>query len=731
MTLSTTDMDELEQWSGTRIVADAYSGSRPRFTGGDINGDGFDDLVFSQFQYNWYDSTGAGVVVFGKAEGLGDSIDPETMPREEARTLVPWGLNTSSFESAAVGDFNGDGFDDLLQSGSSIYDFFLGPGGGHAEVYWGTNTPATGFKSFEFRFGGYTGSEVTSDALGDINGDGFDDWIVSQQKDSWGPNADAAAFVFLGRSDLGQAERDLSDSEFSEDDGFLLRETAASVGDEFFVSGPGDVNGDGYDDIILNNYDNDSLYLVYGKSASFGASFDVSQLDGSNGTVITGTDAYARMQRAGDINNDGYADIILRTGTSGTSPDVYVIYGTSNFGGVSFDISSIDGTNGFALTDANAGEDFGYYFEGGGDFNGDGIDDLLIADPAQTDPGAEGGAAYVLFGKSAGFGSSVELSTLSNDEGVRFVNDTIDTSWPSAGVGFAGDTNADGYDDILVRKNDDELLLIYGGASEGSGSDDIFRGRSSNDQINLGAGNDQAWGGNGDDILVLGSGNDVAFGNDGDDLIAGQSGNDTIEAGQGADTVNAGNGDDFVRAGRGDDLVRGQAGNDDLRGEGGNDELIGGGGDDTLRGWVGDDLLRGVQNSDSLYGDAGADQLIGGNQGDSLFGGADNDILWGQQGRDRLDGGEGDDNLAGGDNADTFVFGLNYGIDRVSDFTDNTDEIELDDALWGGASLSVADIVATYGRMSGTTGILDFGVDELRLANLGALSDLENDIVIV
>ncbi len=150
-----------------------------------------------------------------------------------------------------------------------------------------------------------------------------------------------------------------------------------------------------------------------------------------------------------------------------------------------------------------------------------------------------------------------------------------------------------------------------------------------------------------------------------DDIVVGQGGNDTISSFDGDDLVVAGGGDDIVDAGSGRDTVYGGAGDDSLDGGAGDDTLFGGSGNDTLAGGAGDDDLYGGSGDDSLAGGEGDDTLRGETGNDRLDGGSGNDQLFGGAGDDTLNGGPGDDTLDGGDDRDTFRIDSILGVTQV------------------------------------------------------------------
>jgi hypothetical protein len=138
-------------------------------------------------------------------------------------------------------------------------------------------------------------------------------------------------------------------------------------------------------------------YVVFGSSSGFSSALELSSLNGSNGFVLNGIDAddYSgnSVSGAGDVNGDGIDDLII--GASTADPNVddegesYVVFGSSTGFGASIELSSLNGSNGFVLNGIDANDLSGNSVSGAGDVNGDGIDDLIIgayrADPNVDD----------------------------------------------------------------------------------------------------------------------------------------------------------------------------------------------------------------------------------------------------------------------------------------------------------------------------------------------------------
>ena len=255
--------------------------------------------------------------------------------------------------------------------------------------------------------------------------------LASQSAIAMGPSTAQAQFP---------ASFDLSSLDGT--NGFVINGIDAADYSGLSVSGAGDVNGDGIDDLIIGASGADSnvnseageSYVIFGQNNGFSASFDLSDLDGTNGFVINGIDESDRIGEsvsgAGDVNGDGIDDLIIGAANAdpngnSTAGESYVVFGRDSGFSSSLNLSTLDGTNGFALNGINEFDLSGYSVSGAGDVNGDGFDDLIIgaslADPNGND---SAGQVYVVFGQSGAFSSSLDLNTLDGSNG--FVLNGID-----------------------------------------------------------------------------------------------------------------------------------------------------------------------------------------------------------------------------------------------------------------------------------------------------------------
>ena len=255
------------------------------------------------------------------------------------------------------------------------------------------------------------------------------------------------------------------------------------------VSSAGDINGDGIDDLIIGAplaygysygyyaFGAGKSYVVFGSSDGFDEVFELETLDGSNGFVIQGINyndsSGWSVSSAGDINGDGIDDLII--GALGVDTyysywawdysegESYVVFGSNDgFDGV-FELTDLDGSNGFAIRGVDSYGNLGRSVSSAGDINGDGIDDLIVGAPGAGTSyyGYYGsyygtyseGESYVIFGSSDEFNSFVNVLDLDGSNGFVIQGvDYYDNSGYS--VSSAGDINGDGIDDLIIGAPD-------------------------------------------------------------------------------------------------------------------------------------------------------------------------------------------------------------------------------------------------------------------------------------
>ena len=368
-------------------------------------------------------------------------------------------------DHVSAGDINGDGLSDLVVS--AIYtDQADRNNAGEIYVVFGSDTfsdtvdPATlngtnGFKLRGLDFGDLAGDAVASG--GDFNGDGLDDIIIGAEYGDPGNRYNAGeVYVVFGDDTFGPS---FNLAGLDGTNGFQINGNNPTdlIGPS--VSSAGDVNGDGIDDLFVGGPFTDGevgrSYVVFG-GQSFGPSIELSSINGTNGFLLLGIDTYDRTGRvssAGDIDGDGIEDLLVAGPLADpngqfNAGEIYVVFGGQAFG-ATVDLSTLNGTTGFRIDGAGAGDYAGRSATSAGDVNGDGIDDLIIgARLADNGNGVDAGEAYVVFG-GQNFGTSFSLADLDSSQGFRLVGSgTGDRAGQSASK--AGDLDGDGFDDVVI-----------------------------------------------------------------------------------------------------------------------------------------------------------------------------------------------------------------------------------------------------------------------------------------
>jgi hypothetical protein len=551
--LSSIELSLLTAAEGSVILGaemDDRSGISVR-SAGDVNGDGFDDVVIGapggDAADNAKSDAGESYVIFGTAAGLDASIDLAALTPSQG--FVVYGAGAGDYSGVSVssaGDLNGDGFDDLIigAPGADTADDAK-EGAGESYVIFGTDaglgvsidlaalTPSQGSVISGVDAGDNSGVSVSS--AGDVNGDGFDDVIISARQ----PYTAAESYVIFGTDEGFGAGIDLASLTPSQ--GFAIHGTGDHSG--FSVSSAGDVNGDGFDDLILGNEyagaastgrtQGGESYVVFGTNAGFGASIDLAALAPSQGFVIHGV-AYGgsgfSVSSAGDVNGDGVDDLIIGTAAEVNDDDEvteeqsFVVFGTAAGFGASLDLASLTPSQGFVIRgEVGEGQFLPMPVSSAGDVNGDGFDDLIVGGPG----GYGGGASYVIFGTDAAFGVNLDLAELLPSQGF-VIYGASRGDFSGGSVSAAGDVNGDGFDDLIIgasgadsagdeRNLAGESYVIYGGDFTGAV---VFAGTTDADFLTGTAGAENFVGGQGDDTLVGSGGADAFQGGEGDDTIA-------------------------------------------------------------------------------------------------------------------------------------------------------------------------------------------------------------------
>jgi hypothetical protein len=280
---------------------------------------------------------------------------------------------------------------------------------------------------------------VSVSGIGDINGDGFDDVIIGAPFDDENGSNAGKSYLYYGSALM--------------DNSYDLTYTGEAAGDVFgfSVSGAGDVNGDGYSDIIIGAPGNDDGGAGAGKEyLYYGSIFPDNAVDQTFSDDVVGSNFGFTVANAGDVNNDGYEDILIgarfnNEGGPGAGK-AYLYLGSG----------IIDNSPDQTFTGEASGDQFGYSLSSAGDVNDDGYDDFVIAAIANDELETNAGKVYLYYGSDQ----------IDNETDITFLGEAA-SDFFGVSVSNAGDVNSDGYDDILIGAPGNDEGGVIGSISAG------------------------------------------------------------------------------------------------------------------------------------------------------------------------------------------------------------------------------------------------------------------------
>ncbi|HEX9975582.1 MAG TPA: T9SS type A sorting domain-containing protein [bacterium] len=414
---------------------------------GDVNGDGFDDFLIGTTHnaVMGYDA-GAVYLFLGQSRlswGLNASVDSA-----DARLLGQTAYDAAGYSVACNGDLNGDGIDDMIIGAPAGNDKAPWMSGrvyivfGKKNADWGSFYKL--FDSCDATYEGENNQDLAALSVayvGDVNGDGYDDFLVgAPYRDEFAEDAGKAYFI------LGHPTPWVKFDQLAQADGsFFYASDNAETG--YSVAGIGDINNDGVPDFAISAFGRSRVFVIYGKrSVNWGKNFDLESAD----LILYGTTRIAnegvgwRVAGAGDLNGDGISDVLISAindiDGGFHAGKVYVLFGRN--GGWPYQEIILNNECNASYLGELPNDQAGWGLAMAGDIDDNGFDDFLVG-TYKDDNGPVDGKAYLIKGKATGWQRNVPFAT---------IPDYCERA--AEGIGYtcasAGDFDNDGIEDFLI-----------------------------------------------------------------------------------------------------------------------------------------------------------------------------------------------------------------------------------------------------------------------------------------
>jgi VCBS repeat-containing protein len=395
----------------------------------DLNADGINDTAQADFSAEA--NAGTVTVVYGNPGGFDASVDLTNLGSTDGFALTGAEGDEFGFVLASATNLTGNGTEALLIGARAA---------GTVSVVF-SNTTTVGFT--------VTGLPTLADGMsltgiGDFNGDGIGDFAIGAPEAGDGLTFPGAVYVIYGSNTLTGT---LDVSALDGTNGFVIEGFDQTDNAGAAIAGTGDLNGDGFDDLLIGapgyddafNTNSGTAFIVYG-SGSTDAAEDITNTDLDITTFVgsaQGAELGSAVGAGQDVNGDGIADLILGAplaDPNGASSGVaHVVFGTGPTDNL--DLGTLDGTDGFTLEGLAAGDQLGAAVQMLGDVTGDGIGDIGVL--------TRSGDLYIVYGSADDTGGSVDLSMLDGTNGIVMQNVFEGDANTQVTLTALGDVNGD------------------------------------------------------------------------------------------------------------------------------------------------------------------------------------------------------------------------------------------------------------------------------------------------